>query len=178
MLPGTVETGIFNLVGDINLLAQFFEPGFIFINLKIILWFNFREAYMFSPTEKSLQSEAWWELVGQPFQPEFEFACPNYIWSSSYTTTEKALYSQKKEENIPSSQIKLQKIPSSPLEPENEARILLKENRKQTESQQTGKKLINSVVSLNKRNSEALGGEKSTLENLSPSQKQQTWTRW
>lgn len=50
------------------------------------------------------------------------------------------------------------------------------ENRKQTELQQTGKKFISSVVSVDKRNSEALRGEKSTLENSSPSQKQQTRT--
>ncbi|XP_027290039.2 terminal uridylyltransferase 4 isoform X2 [Cricetulus griseus] len=62
------------------------------------------------------------------------------------------------------------------LDLKNEARILLTENRKQTELQQTGKKFISSVVSVDKRNSEALRGEKSTLENSSPSQKQQTRT--
>lgn len=96
--------------------------------------------------------------------------------TATAATTEKALNSQKKEENISTSQMKLQKAPSSPLEPENEPSLLLKENMKQTESQQTGKKLINYVVSVDKRNSEALQGEKSTLENLSPSQRQQTRT--
>lgn len=91
-------------------------------------------------------------------------------------TTEKALNSQKKEENIPTSQMKLQKTPSSPLEPENVSSLLLKENMKQTESQQTGKKLTSSFVSVDKRNTEALQGEKSTLENLLPSQRQQAQT--
>lgn len=91
-------------------------------------------------------------------------------------TTEKALNSQKKEENIPTSQIKLQKTPSSPLEPENASSLLLKENMKQTEAQQTGKKLTSSFVSVDKRNTEALQGEKSTLENLLPSQRQQAQT--
>ncbi|XP_051027760.1 terminal uridylyltransferase 4 isoform X5 [Acomys russatus] len=89
-------------------------------------------------------------------------------------TTEKALNSQRKEENEPISQMKLQKTPSSPLETENAPNLLLKENMKQTESQQTGKNLTSSFVSVDKRNSEVLPGEKSTLENVSPSQKQQT----
>lgn len=91
-------------------------------------------------------------------------------------TTEKALNSQKKEENIPTSQMKLQKTPSSPLEPENASSLLLKENMKQIESQQTGKKLTSSFVSVDKRNTEALQGEKPTLENLLPSQRQQAQT--
>ncbi|EGV97940.1 Terminal uridylyltransferase 4 [Cricetulus griseus] len=96
--------------------------------------------------------------------------------AAAATTIEKALNSQKKEENIPTSQMKLQKTSSSPLEPENQPSLLLKESMKQTESQQTGKKLVSSVVSVDKRNSEAPQGVKSTLENLSPSQKQQTRT--
>ncbi|XP_060222081.1 terminal uridylyltransferase 4 isoform X7 [Meriones unguiculatus] len=91
-------------------------------------------------------------------------------------TTEKALNSQRKEENAPISQMKLQKTPSSPLEPENAPGLLLKENMKQTDSQQTGKKLTGSFVSVEKRRSEALRGEESTLENVAHSQKQQTQT--
>ncbi|XP_055484688.1 terminal uridylyltransferase 4 isoform X8 [Psammomys obesus] len=91
-------------------------------------------------------------------------------------TTEKALNSQRKEENAPISQMKLQKIPNSPLEPENAPGLLLKENMKQTDSQQTGKKLTGSFVSVDKRRSEALRGEESTVENVAHSQKQQTQT--
>lgn len=96
--------------------------------------------------------------------------------TTAAATTEKALNSQRKEENVPTSQMKLQKTPRSPLEPENVPSLPLKENVKQTESQQAGKKLTSSFVSLDKRNSAALQGEKSTLENSSLSQKQQTQT--
>ncbi|OBS59213.1 hypothetical protein A6R68_09662 [Neotoma lepida] len=120
----------------------------------------------------SLQAKA----EKSPKSPNLPVKAEKIPCTTAAATTEKALNSQKKEENIPTSQMKLQKTPSSPLEPENAPSSLLKENMKQTESQQSGKKLTSSFVSVDKRNSEALQGEKSTLENLSPSQKQQTRT--
>lgn len=118
----------------------------------------------------SLQAKA--EKV--PKSPNLPVKVEKTPCTTAAATTEKALNSQRKEENVPTSQMKLQKTPRSPLEPENVPSLLLKENVKQTESQQTGKKLTSSFVSMDKRNSAALQGEKSTLENSSLSQKQQT----
>lgn len=120
----------------------------------------------------SLQTKA--EKV--PKSPNLPVKAEKAPCTTAEATTEKALNSQRKEENTPTSQMKLQKTPRSPLEPENVPSLLLKENVKQTESQQTGKKLTSSFVSMDKRKSEALQGEKSALENSSLSQKQQTQT--
>lgn len=111
-----------------------------------------------------------------PKSPNLPVKAEKIPCTTAAATTEKALNSQKKEENIPTSQMKLPTTPSSPLEPENAPSLLLKENMKQTESQETGGKLASSFVSVDKRNSEGLQGEKSTLENLVPSQKQQART--
>ncbi|XP_012578035.1 PREDICTED: terminal uridylyltransferase 4 isoform X4 [Condylura cristata] len=94
--------------------------------------------------------------------------------NSQATVAEKALSSQKKAEKAPNSQMKSEKVPSSPAEAEKVSNLLLKENMRQTELQQIGKKIPSSFTSLDKVN--FVEGEKSALENLPLSQKQQTCT--
>ncbi|XP_048671345.1 terminal uridylyltransferase 4 isoform X10 [Marmota marmota marmota] len=89
---------------------------------------------------------------------------------------EKSLSSQRKTEKAPSSQMKSEKGLSSSAESEKVTSLLLKESIRQTELQQTGKKIPSSFISVNKVNMEALQREKSALENLPPSQKQQMRT--
>ncbi|KAM5162854.1 terminal uridylyltransferase 4 isoform 7-T8 [Callospermophilus lateralis] len=89
---------------------------------------------------------------------------------------EKSLSSQRKTEKAPSSQMKSEKGLSSSAEPEKVTSLLLKESIRQTELQQTGKKIPSSFISVDKVNIEALQREKSALENLPPSQKQQMRT--
>uniref|UniRef100_A0A8D2KNR1 Terminal uridylyl transferase 4 n=1 Tax=Urocitellus parryii TaxID=9999 RepID=A0A8D2KNR1_UROPR len=89
---------------------------------------------------------------------------------------EKSLSSQRKTEKAPSSQMKSEKGLSSSAEPEKMTSLLLKESIRQTELQQTGKKIPSSFISVDKVNIEALQREKSALENLPPSQKQQMRT--
>uniref|UniRef100_A0A8C9Q702 RNA uridylyltransferase n=1 Tax=Spermophilus dauricus TaxID=99837 RepID=A0A8C9Q702_SPEDA len=89
---------------------------------------------------------------------------------------EKSLGSQRKTEKAPSSQTKSEKGLSSSAEPEKVTSLLLKESFRQTELQQTGKKIPSSFISVDKVNIEALQREKSALENLPPSQKQQMRT--
>ncbi|KAG8518941.1 Terminal uridylyltransferase 4, partial [Galemys pyrenaicus] len=94
--------------------------------------------------------------------------------SSQAPIAEKALSSQRKAEKAPNSQMKSEKVPSSPAETEKVSSLLLKENMRQTELQQIGKKIPGSFTSLDKVN--VVEGEKSTLENSPRSQKQQTCT--
>lgn len=94
--------------------------------------------------------------------------------SSQAAIAEKALSSQKKEK-APSSQMKSEKVPSSPAEAEKVPSSLLKENIRQTELQQIGKKIPSSCTSLEKVNID-VEGEKSAPENSPRSQKQQTST--
>uniref|UniRef100_A0A8C9Q665 Terminal uridylyl transferase 4 n=1 Tax=Spermophilus dauricus TaxID=99837 RepID=A0A8C9Q665_SPEDA len=82
----------------------------------------------------------------------------------------------RKTEKAPSSQTKSEKGLSSSAEPEKVTSLLLKESFRQTELQQTGKKIPSSFISVDKVNIEALQREKSALENLPPSQKQQMRT--
>ncbi|KAF7460196.1 Hypothetical predicted protein [Marmota monax] len=89
---------------------------------------------------------------------------------------EKSLSSQRKTEKAPSSQMKSEKGLSSSAESEKVTSLLLKESIRQTELQQTGKKIPSSFISVDKVNMEALQREKSALENLPPSQKQQMRT--
>uniref|UniRef100_H0V4M5 RNA uridylyltransferase n=1 Tax=Cavia porcellus TaxID=10141 RepID=H0V4M5_CAVPO len=86
-----------------------------------------------------------------------------------------ALSAQRKSEKVSSSHIKSEKVASvSSADPEKVSSLLLKENKRQTELQQTGKKIPSS--SANKVNIETVQREKSALERLSQSQKQQTRT--
>lgn len=96
--------------------------------------------------------------------------------SSQSVIAEKALSSQKKAEKAPSSQMKSEKVPSSPAEAEKVPSLLLKENTRQTELQQTGKRIPSSLTSLDKVNIDVVEGERSALENSPQSQKQQTST--
>ncbi|XP_014699773.2 terminal uridylyltransferase 4 isoform X2 [Equus asinus] len=96
--------------------------------------------------------------------------------SSQATAAEKALSSQRKAEKGPISQMKSEKAPSSPAEAEKVPSLLLKENMRQTELQQIGKKIPSSFTSLDKVNSDVVEGKKSALENSPRSQKQQTRT--
>ncbi|XP_013377153.1 PREDICTED: terminal uridylyltransferase 4 isoform X5 [Chinchilla lanigera] len=93
---------------------------------------------------------------------------PCSIASSAAAT--KALTSQRKAEKTSSSQMKSEKVASvSSADPE-------KVFKRQMELQQTGKKIPSSFTNVNKVNIQAIQREKSTLENLPQSQKQQTRT--
>ncbi|XP_037356317.1 terminal uridylyltransferase 4 isoform X5 [Talpa occidentalis] len=94
--------------------------------------------------------------------------------SSQATVAEKALSSQRKAEKAPNSQMKSEKVPTLPAEAEKVSSLLLKENMRHTELQQIGKKIPSSFTSVDKVN--VVEGEKSTLENSTRSQKQQTCT--
>lgn len=96
--------------------------------------------------------------------------------SSQTVIADKALSSQKKAEKAPSSQMRSEKVSSSPAEAEKVPSLLLKENLRQTELQQIGKRIPSSLTSLDKVNIDVVEGERSTLENLPQSQKQQTST--
>ncbi|XP_023582837.1 terminal uridylyltransferase 4 isoform X7 [Trichechus manatus latirostris] len=92
------------------------------------------------------------------------------------TAAEKVLSLQRKVEKAPSSRTKSEKMPSTPAEAENVPSLLLKENMRQMELQQIGKKIPSSFTSMDKVNIEVVQGEKSALENSLRSQKQQTCT--
>ncbi|XP_027628029.1 terminal uridylyltransferase 4 isoform X3 [Tupaia chinensis] len=96
--------------------------------------------------------------------------------SSQAAVAEKALNSQRKVEKALSSQMKSGKVFSSAAETEKVPCLLLKENMRQTELHQVGKKFPSSFTSMDKMNIEAVEGEKSALESLPQSQKQQTCT--
>ncbi|XP_062960267.1 terminal uridylyltransferase 4 isoform X9 [Cynocephalus volans] len=109
--------------------------------------------------------------------------------SISQAKLEKALSLQAKAEKSPkspnsavkaekahSSQMKSEKESSSPAEAEKVPSILLKENMRQTELQQIGKKIPNSFSSVDKVTIDTVEGVKSALENSPRSQKQQTCT--
>ncbi|XP_070261230.1 terminal uridylyltransferase 4 isoform X2 [Myotis yumanensis] len=117
----------------------------------------------------SLQAKAE-KLTKSPNSPVKTEKAP----SSQAAIAEKALSSQKKEK-APSSQMKSEKVPSSPAEAEKVPSSLLKENIRQTELQQIGKKNPSSCTSLDKVNID-VEGEKSAPENSPRSQKQQTST--
>ncbi|XP_031540114.1 terminal uridylyltransferase 4 isoform X9 [Vicugna pacos] len=92
------------------------------------------------------------------------------------TVVEKTLNSQRRAEKAPSSQMKSEKVPSLPPEAEKVPSLLLKENMRQTELQQIGKKIPSSFTSLDKVNIDVTEGEKSALEDSQQSQKKQTCT--
>ncbi|XP_036749140.1 terminal uridylyltransferase 4 isoform X3 [Manis pentadactyla] len=96
--------------------------------------------------------------------------------SSQATAVEKAHSSQRNAEKAPNSQMKSEKMPSSPAEAEKVPSLLLKENLRKTESQQTGKKIPSSFTSVDKVNIDNVEGEKSALENSLRPHKQQTCT--
>ncbi|XP_054996688.1 terminal uridylyltransferase 4 isoform X5 [Sorex araneus] len=96
--------------------------------------------------------------------------------NSQATTAEKALSSQRKAEKAPSSQMKSEKVPGSLPEAEKVPSLSLKENMRRIELQQIGKKIPSSFSSVDKVNIDVKGGEKSSLENLPSSQKQQACT--
>ncbi|XP_026964337.1 terminal uridylyltransferase 4 isoform X9 [Sagmatias obliquidens] len=96
--------------------------------------------------------------------------------SSQAAAAEKTLNSQRRAEKAPGSQMKSEKVPSLPAEAEKVPSLLLKENMRQTELQQIGKKIPSSFTSLDKMNIDVAEGEKSALENSQQSQKQQTCT--
>ncbi|XP_010589577.1 terminal uridylyltransferase 4 isoform X5 [Loxodonta africana] len=90
------------------------------------------------------------------------------------TAAEKALSFQRKGEKVPLSQMKSEKMPSTPAEAENVPSLLLKENMRQMELQQVGKKIPGPITSVNKVNIEVVQGEKSALKDSLKSQKRQT----
>ncbi|XP_042637590.1 terminal uridylyltransferase 4 [Orycteropus afer afer] len=94
----------------------------------------------------------------------------------SQTAAAKALSSQRRTEKVPSSQMKSEKVPNSPAEAENVPSLLLKENMRQMELQQIGRKIPSSFTSVDKVNIEGVQGKKCALENSLRSQKQQTCT--
>ncbi|XP_063091238.1 terminal uridylyltransferase 4 isoform X1 [Cavia porcellus] len=107
-----------------------------------------------------------------PFSPALSSSSSS---SSAAAAATKALSAQRKSEKVSSSHIKSEKVASvSSADPEKVSSLLLKENKRQTELQQTGKKIPSS--SANKVNIETVQREKSALERLSQSQKQQTRT--
>lgn len=93
--------------------------------------------------------------------------------NSQAAAAEKTLSSQRKAEKIPSTHMKSEKVPGSLTEAEKVPNLLLKENMKRIELQQVGKKIPSSLSSVDKVNVDVKGGEKSSLENISRSQKQQ-----
>ncbi|XP_029801998.1 terminal uridylyltransferase 4 isoform X3 [Suricata suricatta] len=95
--------------------------------------------------------------------------------SSQTTAAEKALSSQRKTEKAPISHMKSEKVLGSLTEPEKAPTLPFKENMRQIELQQIGKKIPSSFTSLDKVNIDVVEGEKS-LENSPRSQKQQACT--
>ncbi|KAM5247755.1 terminal uridylyltransferase 4 isoform 2-T2 [Ctenodactylus gundi] len=91
---------------------------------------------------------------------------------SPAAASEKALSLQRKAEKAPSSQVKSEKVASSAVESEKVPSILLKENMRQMELKQSGKKIPISFTSVEKVNTETLQREK-YLERLPQPQKQQ-----
>ncbi|XP_044891766.1 terminal uridylyltransferase 4 isoform X9 [Felis catus] len=96
--------------------------------------------------------------------------------SSQAIAAEKALSSQRKTEKVPIAQMKSEKVPGSLTEPEKAPSLPLKENMRQIELQQIGRKIPSSFTSLDKVNIDVIEGEKSALENSPRSQKQQACT--
>ncbi|XP_043430915.1 terminal uridylyltransferase 4 isoform X11 [Prionailurus bengalensis] len=96
--------------------------------------------------------------------------------SSQAIAAEKALSSQRKTEKVPIAQMKSEKVPGSLTEPEKAPSLPLKENMRQIELQQIGRKIPSSFTSLDKVNIDVVEGEKSALENSPQSQKQQACT--
>lgn len=96
--------------------------------------------------------------------------------SSQAIAAEKALSSQRKTEKVPIAQMKSEKVPGSLTEPEKAPSLPLKENMRQIELQQIGRKIPSSFTSLDKVNIDVVEGEKSALENSPRSQKQQACT--
>ncbi|XP_047725550.1 terminal uridylyltransferase 4 isoform X8 [Prionailurus viverrinus] len=96
--------------------------------------------------------------------------------SSQAVAAEKALSSQRKTEKVPIAQMKSEKVPGSLTEPEKAPSLPLKENMRQIELQQIGRKIPSSFTSLDKVNIDVVEGEKSALENSPRSQKQQACT--
>ncbi|XP_060062190.1 terminal uridylyltransferase 4 isoform X2 [Erinaceus europaeus] len=94
---------------------------------------------------------------------------------SQSTAAEKTLSSQRKTEKTLSSQMKSEKVSNSPAEAEKVSSLLSKENMRQTELQQVGKKVPSSFTSVDKVNIDVLERKKS-LENLPQSQKRQACT--
>uniref|UniRef100_A0A8C8ZW84 Terminal uridylyl transferase 4 n=1 Tax=Prolemur simus TaxID=1328070 RepID=A0A8C8ZW84_PROSS len=84
--------------------------------------------------------------------------------------------SQVKAEKAPSSQTKSEQVPRSQAEAEKVPSLPLKENMRQTELQQIGKKIPSSFTSVDKVNIEAIEGKKSALQNSPQSQNQQICT--
>ncbi|XP_053432479.1 terminal uridylyltransferase 4 isoform X7 [Nycticebus coucang] len=79
-----------------------------------------------------------------------------------------------KAEKAPTFQMKSEKVPSSSAEAEKVPSLPLKENMRQTELQQIGKKIQISFTSVDKVNVVATEGKKSAMENSPQSQNQQT----
>ncbi|XP_012877764.1 PREDICTED: terminal uridylyltransferase 4 isoform X1 [Dipodomys ordii] len=133
--------------------------------------------------EKSSISQAKLEKVSTsqtkaeklPKSPNLPVKAEKALCSPVATIAAKALSSQKKEEKAPTSQMKSEKVFSSPAEPEKVSSLLLKENIKQAELQQVGKKVPSSFTPVDKVNTEVVQGEKS-LDTVLQSQKQQTRT--
>ncbi|XP_058573365.1 terminal uridylyltransferase 4 isoform X8 [Neofelis nebulosa] len=96
--------------------------------------------------------------------------------SSQAIAAEKALSSQRKTEKVPIAQMKSEKVPGSLTEPEKAPSLPFKENMRQIELQQIGRKIPSSFTSLDKVNIDVVEGEKSALENSPRSQKQQACT--
>uniref|UniRef100_A0A8C6QVH4 polynucleotide adenylyltransferase n=1 Tax=Nannospalax galili TaxID=1026970 RepID=A0A8C6QVH4_NANGA len=111
-----------------------------------------------------------------PKSPNLPAKAEQVPCSAAAAAAAKALNSQRKEEKAPTSQMKSEKLPTSLSEPEKVPSLLLKENMKQTELQQIGEKNQSSFISVDRKNGETIGGEKSALENSSRSQKQQMRT--
>ncbi|XP_078308032.1 terminal uridylyltransferase 4 isoform X8 [Panthera onca] len=96
--------------------------------------------------------------------------------SSQAIAAEKALSSQRKTEKVPIAQMKSEKVPGLLTEPEKAPSLPFKENMRQIELQQIGRKIPSSFTSLDKVNIDVVEGEKSALENSPRSQKQQACT--
>ncbi|XP_012494798.1 PREDICTED: terminal uridylyltransferase 4 [Propithecus coquereli] len=84
--------------------------------------------------------------------------------------------SQVKAEKAPSSQMRSEQVPRSQAEAEKVPSLPLKENMRQTELQQIGKKIPSSFASVDKVNIQAVEGKKSALQHSPQSQNQQTCT--
>ncbi|XP_021103632.1 terminal uridylyltransferase 4 isoform X7 [Heterocephalus glaber] len=112
-----------------------------------------------------------------PKSPNLPAKAEKVPCSTATAAAGKSLSSQRKAEKAPSSQMKSEKVANvSAVDPEKVPSLLLKENKRQTELQQTGKKNPSSFTSVNKVNIETIQREKSALEKLPQSQKQQTRT--
>ncbi|XP_023374912.1 terminal uridylyltransferase 4 isoform X4 [Otolemur garnettii] len=93
------------------------------------------------------------------------------------TKAEKSLKSPNspmKAEKAPTFQMKSEKVPTSSAEAEKVPSLPLKENMRQTELQQIGKKIQISFTSMDKVNVVAIEGKKSAMENSPQTQNQQT----